>query len=114
VSSPERAKYYFGPSGLDCLILMCRPGATRFALAPGYHIPRLWRCGHVPRLGITLALNHAGALSVTDRLQACVDVEFCEDVFDVVVDGCRTDVELIGDRSRAVTFRQTFQDFNFS
>jgi hypothetical protein len=22
----------------------CVPGATRFALAPGFHISRLWRC----------------------------------------------------------------------
>ena len=21
-----------------------KPGATRFALDPGFHIPRLWRC----------------------------------------------------------------------
>jgi hypothetical protein len=33
---------YFGLSGLDGL-LGCYPGATRFALAPGFHIPRLWR-----------------------------------------------------------------------
>jgi len=26
------------------LSLLCDPGATRFALAPGYHISRLWRC----------------------------------------------------------------------
>jgi hypothetical protein len=33
---------YCAPSGLDG-ILICVPGATRFALAPGFHIPRLWR-----------------------------------------------------------------------
>src|SRR5689334_24908300 len=40
-SSPERAKYS-GPSGLDTMCAL-GPGATRFALAPGCHIPRRWR-----------------------------------------------------------------------
>jgi len=30
-------------SGLNALFLLHDPGATRFALAPGYHIPRLRR-----------------------------------------------------------------------
>jgi len=33
---------YFGLSGLD-FVCCWLPGATRFALAPGYHISRLWR-----------------------------------------------------------------------
>jgi hypothetical protein len=33
---------YFGLSGLISSGLSL-PGATRFALAPGFHIPRLWR-----------------------------------------------------------------------
>ena len=47
---------------------------------------------------------------MTDRLEAGVDVQFCEDVFDVIVDGGRTDVKLIGNRSCAVTLCQTLQD----
>jgi hypothetical protein len=41
-------------------LVFLQPGATRFALAPGFHIPRLWRCDpvfrafgaaiHIPRL----------------------------------------------------------------
>ena len=45
--SPERAKYrppYFALSGLDALFILL-PGATRFALAPGFHISRRWRSG---------------------------------------------------------------------
>src|SRR5829696_9962341 len=44
MSSPERAKYsaYFGLSGLN-LSLVYLPGATRFALAPGFYISRRWR-----------------------------------------------------------------------
>jgi hypothetical protein len=34
---------YFALSGLQVQFNF-EPGATRFALAPGYHIPRLWRC----------------------------------------------------------------------
>ncbi len=37
---------YFGPSGL-VLALFCNQGrraSLRCALAPGFHIPRLWRC----------------------------------------------------------------------
>ena len=43
---PEGPKYVqhyyalFRAGAFDC----CIPGATRFALAPGFHIPRLWRC----------------------------------------------------------------------
>ena len=43
---PERPKYhhtYYALSGL-MRILFFSPGATRFALAPGYHIARLRRC----------------------------------------------------------------------
>jgi hypothetical protein len=36
---------------------------------------------------------------VADGLKAGVDVEFCEDVFDVIVYGRGADVELIRDRS---------------
>ena len=44
-SSPERAKFerrYFGLSGLN-RVWFANPGATRFALAPGFHISRRWR-----------------------------------------------------------------------
>jgi hypothetical protein len=43
VPRPERPKYRgnYAPSGLE--ISYCFPGATRFALAPGFHIPRRWR-----------------------------------------------------------------------
>jgi hypothetical protein len=34
---------YCALSGLGG-ISICVPGATRFALAPGFHISRLWRC----------------------------------------------------------------------
>src|SRR5215212_919083 len=42
---PERPKYalYYALSGLD-LNFDSLPGATRFALAPGFHISRRWRC----------------------------------------------------------------------
>jgi len=33
---------YFGLSGLD-IVWSVVPGATRCALAPGFHIPRRWR-----------------------------------------------------------------------
>ena len=33
---------YYALSGLYTCVLR-HPGATRFALAPGYHIPRRWR-----------------------------------------------------------------------
>jgi hypothetical protein len=41
--SPERAEYYFGPSGLNPFIDVPNQGATRFALAPGYYMSRRWR-----------------------------------------------------------------------
>jgi hypothetical protein len=50
---------------------------------------------------------------VADGFEAGVDVEFCEDVFDVIVYSRRTDVELISNFSCAVALRQTLQDFNF-
>jgi hypothetical protein len=39
---PEGPEYYahLGLAGT----LFHVPGATRLALAPGFHIPRLWRC----------------------------------------------------------------------
>ena len=40
---PERPKYVFALSGLD-LNFDSLPGATRFALAPGFYISRHWRC----------------------------------------------------------------------
>src|SRR5215212_8817057 len=42
---PERPKYarYYAPSGQD-LNFDSLPGATRFALAPGFYISRRWRC----------------------------------------------------------------------
>src|SRR5215216_6942896 len=42
---PERPKYarYYALSGLD-LNFDSLPGATRFALAPGFYISRPWRC----------------------------------------------------------------------
>lgn len=60
------------------------------------------------------ALDHADALRVADGLEAGVDVEFCEDVFDVIVYGGGADVELIGNSSGAVALRQTLQHFNFT
>src|ERR1043165_2529210 len=47
--SPERAEYgriYCGPAGLSSLSLVFNQGRRallRVALAPGYHISRLWR-----------------------------------------------------------------------
>jgi hypothetical protein len=38
---------YFALSGLDMFLLLL-PGATRFALAPGFHISRRWRSGISP------------------------------------------------------------------
>ena len=43
LTQPCKGVIYFGPSGLMAYCVR-RPGATRFALAPGFHIPRLWRC----------------------------------------------------------------------
>jgi hypothetical protein len=34
------------------------PGATRFALAPGYHISRLWRSGCVTQLSQMIDVAH--------------------------------------------------------
>ena len=51
---------------------------------------------------------------MTNRLEAGVDVEFREDVFDVIIDGGGADVELIRDLSSSVALCQTLQDFNFS
>jgi hypothetical protein len=31
------------PFRAGIVLKICYPGATRFALAPGYHIPRRWR-----------------------------------------------------------------------
>jgi len=41
---PERPKYYYALSGLMSVCWLL-PGATRFALAPGFHISRRWRSG---------------------------------------------------------------------
>jgi len=43
-----------------------------------------------------------------------VSVEFCEDVFDVVFNCSRANVELIGNRSCAVAFCQPIQNLNFT
>ena len=51
---------------------------------------------------------------MTDRFEAGVGVEFCEDVFDVIIYGCGTDVELIRYLSSVVALCQTLQHFNFS
>ncbi|HSE18800.1 MAG TPA: hypothetical protein VLB46_17210 [Pyrinomonadaceae bacterium] len=49
-SRPEGPKYTEAITPFQgwnvCLVFL--PGATRFALAPGFHIPRRWRC-HIPR-----------------------------------------------------------------
>ena len=58
-TSPERAELrpYFGPSGLT-FVLPFVPGATRVALAPGYHSPRRWRSveANLRRIVATLLL----------------------------------------------------------
>ena len=58
VPSPERATYYFGLSGLDALFVDLTRGDARAsrALAPGYHISRLWRCG-TKSLDLNFVLN---------------------------------------------------------
>src|ERR1043166_7818031 len=78
---PERPKYphrYYALSGL-IRALLSYPGATRFALAPGYHIPRLRRyeplraCPgfHIPPLRrFALAPGRAfGATNLIPRLR---------------------------------------------
>src|SRR6202008_3028917 len=54
---PERPKYdrYYALSGLHGLFI-CYPGATRFALAPGYHISRRWRSGIFRAVGALVRL----------------------------------------------------------
>src|ERR1051325_6138188 len=37
--------FLFRPFRARLIFLPIAPGATRYALAPGYHIPRRWRCG---------------------------------------------------------------------
>lgn len=54
-----------------------------------------------------ISLNHADAFGVADGFEAGVGVEFCEDVFDVIVYGGGADVELIRNRARAVALCQT-------
>ena len=41
-------EFYFALSGLNAVegdLIQGRRAPLRFALAPGYHISRLWRCG---------------------------------------------------------------------
>jgi len=65
-SRPERPKYSHAISpfqGSHC-VLDCLPGATRFALAPGYHIPRRWRCEFIfraSRLPLAIIFRAVGA-----------------------------------------------------
>src|ERR1043166_1504513 len=49
------------PFRADALLILL-PGATRFALAPGYHIPRLWRFYACP-LAITFGAFGAFTLA---------------------------------------------------
>jgi hypothetical protein len=44
------------------------PGATRFALAPGCHISRLWRCLRILRLGAVCVFGAFGAVSLLAAL----------------------------------------------
>jgi len=43
-------------------VFICVPGATRFALAPGFHISRLWRCISRGTLKLLLAALVAGVI----------------------------------------------------
>src|SRR5829696_2761537 len=70
--STESAKYggdYFALSELHCLRFYL--GATRFALAPGYHISRLWRCAD----SIPTFEQSRGCAAV--RLCGCAAVRLC-------------------------------------
>jgi len=61
---------YYAPSGLVDILFFI-PGATRFALAPGYHISRLWRFQKLfssPQVvGEVETLDSASALSKHER-----------------------------------------------
>jgi len=60
---PERPKYarYYALSGLATnLIDVYQGGVIRFALAPGFHIPRRWRC--VARIEFNSFLKRRRAL----------------------------------------------------
>ena len=59
---PEYRVPYYALFRADALLILL-PGATRFALAPGYHIPRLWRFYACPWLShwVPLALTRYGA-----------------------------------------------------
>ena len=43
-SSPEKGGIIISAFQASAFFGGSLPGATRFALAPGFHIPRLWRC----------------------------------------------------------------------
>src|ERR1700752_1067120 len=59
-------------------------------------------------------LNHARTFCVSNCFEARVGVEFCKDMFDVIVNCSRANVKLVRDRFRARPRRQSFQHFNFS
>ena len=69
ISALKRAGYYFGPSGLSALFFRL-PGATRFALAPGF-IFRAFGAGLARNISQPAAegsaLNDAHRREVADR-----------------------------------------------
>src|ERR1051326_5943548 len=76
---PEGPNYrvpYYAVFRADALLILL-PGATRFALAPSYHIPRLWRFYACP-LAITFGAFGAYTLWRVDQFENhsfLVDVE---------------------------------------
>ena len=50
--------------------------------------------------------NHTGTFGMADSFEASMNVKFGEDMFDVIIDGCRADVKLIGNCSCALALCQ--------